>query len=379
MRIINVTVTKDWTQVVTSTGDMKKIKPGAVGNIFINKLVIPNLLSKGYFDCEEDDLKYEPSLVQLLKDNDIEIPYGIDISQSEQIIREAVDSGNSKGVQNLLDSLKSVIRERQFSVESCMAFLENTDLPITPEGNILGYKYLDKDGDWLIDCHTHSIKQKPGWMVSMGIEQVDPDRSKECSYGLHVASLDYLRHFNGDVLCLVLVDPRDIIAVPFGESTKVRVCRYVVLDQLTPEQEEIVSEGGHLDDEYITKWVNCADAIKPEGITIIFPDGSTELESFVDIPQSLAKEEPDITITIKTKHVKRKKDIPEEKNDIDALVDMINKEVCKNILSKKKISKEDWVSIEKFRRKRKQSLKVLFKDIWNKDLEKQYKKFKENA
>lgn len=119
------------------------------------------------------------------------------------------------------------------SVEQLYRFLENQKLPITEDGCFLGYKRV-KD-DWF-DFHSGTIDNSIGKVIEIERNLVDDDFSHDCSYGLHVGSIDYVRGFNsGGHVLVVKVNPRDAVAVPAEDHTKIRVCRYEVLEEADPE------------------------------------------------------------------------------------------------------------------------------------------------
>jgi len=68
-----------------------------------------------------------------------------------------------------------------------------------------------------------------GEMVSMPREECDPDSSISCSKGLHVGSHKYVQSFGSgkDVILACVVSPRDIVALPDTDHSKVRFCRYL--------------------------------------------------------------------------------------------------------------------------------------------------------
>jgi hypothetical protein len=107
-------------------------------------------------------------------------------------------------------------------------FLANRALPLTEDGHFLAYKRVDEN--WK-DLHTGTIDNSVGNTVSIPREAVDDNRDRQCSYGLHVGALEYVRGFgrNGHVV-IVKVNPRDCIAVPLDHNAqKLRVCSYKVL------------------------------------------------------------------------------------------------------------------------------------------------------
>ena len=157
---------------------------------------------------------------------------------------------NSPAVRNFLRRLAPVAKDRLHSAEDLMDFIEKSELPLTNDGKIIGYKRVNKKGDYFVDCHSKQIKQRLGSRVWMDINAVDPSRNKSCSHGLHVANLGYLRSFYGDFTLIVLVDPADFIAVPHGETNKCRVCSYDIIGVMSSDNHKIVSSGAHIEGDY---------------------------------------------------------------------------------------------------------------------------------
>ncbi len=111
------------------------------------------------------------------------------------------------------------------------SFLESNHHPITPEGNFIAYKKVTKVGTNLMDSHTKTLKNNVGLVVEMQREKVDANRNNTCSSGLHVAAWEYASTFSGDTLIEVVVNPKDVVAVPTDyKNQKMRVCRYKVLN-----------------------------------------------------------------------------------------------------------------------------------------------------
>jgi hypothetical protein len=161
----------------------------------------------------------------------------------------------------LRDKLKAIQREgvpfepfRQFlhnikknpsasSIAELYDFLSYRALPITPDGCFLAYKgvmpdFYSKNGnlDTIVNSGTVDSKGRIyngiGEIIEVDRNQVDDDRDKECSFGLHVGSLDYASKW-ADRLILVKVNPADVVSVPKDHSfQKCRVCRYEVIDDL---------------------------------------------------------------------------------------------------------------------------------------------------
>lgn len=122
------------------------------------------------------------------------------------------------------------------SKKDLYGFLEACDLPITEDGCFLAYKRVSGN---FKDCRTGKMDNSVGMTVEMPREDVDPDRNRTCSTGLHVCSKSYLSSFSGENTVVVKVNPRDVVAVPVDyHNAKMRVCRYVVIGIIEPENGE---------------------------------------------------------------------------------------------------------------------------------------------
>lgn len=154
---------------------------------------------------------------------------------------------NYTGFANFVERLSAIIESRGHSVEDLMKFIEHGDLPIADDGCIIIYKRLNRVGKGLFtDVHSGKIKQKVGSYVFMKPGLVDPNRRQDCSNGLHVASLSYLRGFSGDATVVAKVRPEDVFAVPEYNTNKMRVCGYHILAELDVAERNIVNGGGSL-------------------------------------------------------------------------------------------------------------------------------------
>ena len=96
--------------------------------------------------------------------------------------------------------------------------------------------------------------------------QVDEDKDRTCSYGLHFCSIAYLPHFldSKDGKTMILkINPKDVVAIPADyNNTKGRTCRYEVVGEYTDNWREKLgrnesgwdsplysSDGGEYEDE----------------------------------------------------------------------------------------------------------------------------------
>lgn len=144
----------------------------------------------------------------------------------------------AKGMNLFLGRLAEVIEKRHHNTQDILDFVEKNNMPIADDGSIIVFKrvYSTKTPGVFVDCHSRSVEQRVGDVVRMDISKVDPDRYVSCSTGLHVARWDYLRSFVGDALLICKLFPEHIIAVPHGDTSKVRASEYTILGEITGQE-----------------------------------------------------------------------------------------------------------------------------------------------
>ncbi len=124
------------------------------------------------------------------------------------------------------------------SIEQVPEFVYACDLPITTDGCILTYKKVNDD---FTDFHSGKFDNSPGQIVEEDRRFISDDPTQTCSHGLHVCSWHYInpnggRMFGRGKMILCKVDPADIVCVPVDyERTKMRVCKYEVLEEINVE------------------------------------------------------------------------------------------------------------------------------------------------
>ncbi|AUV61879.1 RIIB lysis inhibitor [Pseudomonas phage Littlefix] len=164
---------------------------------------------------------------------------------------EAVNAGlaSETGLKNFLNRMASV--SRAHSAQDLLTFMEKGELPIADDGTVLVYKRLRSTTakGVYVDCYSGNVKQKVGSHVFMDASLVDPNRSTECSSGLHVARRDYLTAFSGDICVLAKLAPEDVIAVPHGDPRKLRAKGYHIIAVLSQEDHDRVVRNQPLKDE----------------------------------------------------------------------------------------------------------------------------------
>lgn len=146
------------------------------------------------------------------------------------LVKEGKDT---QPLENFWDKLKD--NPTESSRRDLFAFLNANKVPITRDGCFVVYKKVRED--WWDSYTGNSFQSTVGSVVEMPRENVDPDRNNTCSKGLHVAAWNYATTFTGQRLLECKVNPVDVVAVPPDyNQQKMRVCRYLVLREVTDGQ-----------------------------------------------------------------------------------------------------------------------------------------------
>ena len=215
---------------------------GSPNFLSIRKAVLDNDLDLA-FDLADTKRKIE----QNLKNSGFTLVEGVvkygsyvlDTIVSNKLVR-LIKEGASN-----LDSIRNYVDEilrnpSSSSAKELFDFLGYKELPITPEGNIIAWKGVRKDGYSVmgntetvvlqgeVDSGGH-INNRVGDTIEVDRICVDDNRNNTCSHGLHLGSYDYARSW-GERLLLVEFNPADAVSVPQDCSCqKLRVCKYKIL------------------------------------------------------------------------------------------------------------------------------------------------------
>jgi len=120
------------------------------------------------------------------------------------------------------------------AVTELYSFLEKGKLPITPDGHFLAYKKVRVN---YRDVHSGTMDNSIGQVVEMERHEVDDNKDRTCSSGLHFCSKDYLSHFGGERVVIVKINPRDVVSIPSDyNDTKGRACRYEVVGEVDADK-----------------------------------------------------------------------------------------------------------------------------------------------
>lgn len=170
-----------------------------------------------------------------------------------QLMSVAQKLGSPEGVTNFFRRLATV--ERRHPIADLLKFMEKGELPIADDGSVIVYKLLNRHGQgdslYFTDVHSGQVKQKVGSKVFMSEKLVDPDRSKDCSNGLHIARRDYLRSFSGNACMLCKLAPEDVVAVPHGDARKLRAKGYFIVAELSDADANRVKSNEPMQDKVL--------------------------------------------------------------------------------------------------------------------------------
>ena len=130
-------------------------------------------------------------------------------------------------VERLANNPSATARERLTD------FLDACNVGITSDGMLGLYKRVTEG---YLDCHSRSMDNSPGQTVYMSRTEVDDDHRRTCSRGLHVCSEGYLNSYSGERVVYVVVDPADVVAIPYDyNNSKMRVSKYTVVSDITEQ------------------------------------------------------------------------------------------------------------------------------------------------
>lgn len=130
------------------------------------------------------------------------------------------------------------------SIDSIYNWLNNREFTITRDGHIIAYKGVKigekgeslsrRSGFGIVNGVTYNdfLPNPEGAVVEIPRSKVDADNAVGCSTGLHAGTWKYAHAYAKGRVLRVQIHPRDIVAVPeHAEYQKLRVCRYVVLEE----------------------------------------------------------------------------------------------------------------------------------------------------
>jgi RNase P subunit RPR2 len=114
-------------------------------------------------------------------------------------------------------------------------FVEYGNLPILENGNFIAYKYVIKNKK---NKYVSEFDKKTVHTLHTIVEvnNYSTDCNIACAQGLHAATFDYVQttygteghEYDDDAIIIgVEIDPRDVVAVPYNETNKIRCKKYI--------------------------------------------------------------------------------------------------------------------------------------------------------
>lgn len=125
-------------------------------------------------------------------------------------------------------------------VETIYDWVVKSNMPITPEGELIAWKIVGPDFKSLHSGRRGRLDHSIGAVVTEPREECDPNRNQTCSTGIHFCSLEYLEKGNyggglsgGNRIVAVVINPADITAIPTDYNlSKGRCCRLQVVGEV---------------------------------------------------------------------------------------------------------------------------------------------------
>jgi hypothetical protein len=172
------------------------------------------------------------------------------------------------------------------AMKELFGFVDACRLPITEDGYFLAYKRVRSDYK---DVHSGTFDNSVGQVCEMPRNQVDEDKDRTCSAGLHFCSYDYLKSFGGERIMVLKINPRDVVAIPSDyNNSKGRTCRYEVVDEIPVNEYNLpstpIADGfttGYVDNSYDDDASDWDESYDDEGPLTILSE--YEIEDMVDL------------------------------------------------------------------------------------------------
>lgn len=169
--------------------------------------------------------------------------------------------------------------------EQAYNFIAHTGMPMTENGNLIGYKGVSNDYK---DKYSGKFDNSVGQVLRMSRTDVDDNPNNGCSAGFHVGSHNYADSWAGSNGRLMIVEysPTDIVSVPDESGYgKLRVCEYKVIAESTNRSKLNNGSYGYESNKTLHIWElidELAYGIEPYRIPIDriqeeYPDADTDL------------------------------------------------------------------------------------------------------
>ena len=148
---------------------------------------------------------------------------------------------------NFLDNMSQ--NPSDHAITELFEFMENKNMPITPDGHFLAYKAVSPNYK---DLYSNTFNNSVGSTCEVPRAKVNGDREHHCAAGLHVGAFDYAKSYGGidlddnegdggNKLMICKVNPRDVVSVPNDcKCQKLRCCKYEVVSEFEDLMKSVV-------------------------------------------------------------------------------------------------------------------------------------------
>jgi len=166
-----------------------------------------------------------------------QVLHGLDVERTLDMMRINVPVGP------MVSFLEAKMRNpSQRAVNELYKFLDHRQMPITPNGTILGYKGVQADfysrmgnpKTVVLQGKTNEAGQilnEIGATIEVARNSVCDDYKEGCAEGLHIGSREYAESWAGPEGKVLLVEfsPEDAVSVPeCSQFQKLRACKYTI-------------------------------------------------------------------------------------------------------------------------------------------------------
>jgi hypothetical protein len=216
--------------------------PSTIDDSHPNYAEIVDLLKSG--DADPENISKLISIRQVIEAKvspygDVEVGYDSILYKGNVVhsyladrMIELIDEGYDIGpwanfMNNLMQNPSYQAREELYG------WLEKAAMPLTEDGCFLAYKKVRHDYKSIHDGKTDNSIGSTPWMPR---SEVDDNRNRTCSKGLHFCSWHYLPHFGGSGgtrVVILKINPRDVVSIPTDyDDAKGRACQYEVIGEV---------------------------------------------------------------------------------------------------------------------------------------------------
>jgi len=257
--------TKDSVDILLKTGDFEELN-GSLYMIANNTRVnrsLPKLLINKFIDvvndeeynalkkfwlkcCINPNAQSAEDLYEFLTNHQFKIDrHGNFYGYRKVVNKNTQNTELIDFISNTYTKVKSVWKKKPSNYS---VYEENGLYGITTAtGNIgnLEQLYLDlpnmKENRYT-DAHTRTMDYRVGEIAAIPRDKGDDNNEVSCSKGLHIAHKGYNYDGFGDTYVLAIISPSDVLAVPKGETGKLRTCRWFFACTLNEEEKYILDE-----------------------------------------------------------------------------------------------------------------------------------------